>query len=130
MTYFDSADSGAVIVCDQDSNAITLRIVTPIVVGDESVTDRPIWMGAIVDKNEAHLGFGHAIVTKIGNLAFDLNLEDESAARFLHEMKNGQSKLYVKIHEEGDPLSYALDGSTRASKQAIPYCLTKGFSND
>lgn len=123
MVYSNPDSIGVLVICDEGSNAITLRLATPMEAGSDGVTDRPIWIGAIVDRYESHLGFGNAMIMQNGKIGFDLELKDESAARLLEELKQGKDKIYVKIGEDTDPISFPLVGSTKAATKAIDYCL-------
>ncbi|WP_319517267.1 hypothetical protein [uncultured Martelella sp.] len=128
MNYYDSADQGLLLLCEQESDTVIFRVATTYPTAD-GVTDRPINFGIIVDKFESHLGFARAGVLGDDLVGIDFELNDESARRLLDEMKAGQNKIYIKLFD-GDPIAAPLTGSTRAATQAIEYCLTSASLPD
>ncbi|WP_180897742.1 hypothetical protein [Martelella soudanensis] len=121
MSYFEDASGALLVLCEEGSNAIIFRLGISYSIGTDGITDRPLSFGIIIDKFESHLGFARASVIGENTVAIDFPLEDEPALRLLEEMRDGQSKIYVKL-ADGDPVSYPLRGSTRAATKAISYC--------
>ena len=121
MSYFEDSSGALLVLCEQDSDAIIFRLGIAYSIDEEGVTDRPLSFGIIIDKFESHLGFARASVIGENTVAIDFPLEGESALRLLEEMRDGQSKIYIKL-ADGDPASYPLRGSTRAATKAISYC--------
>lgn len=121
VSYMDSVNTGVVIMCDEDSEKLVIRWATPFQYDQAAPPSGPIPMGVIVDKFESHLGFASVQMLGTGNIGFDFERTSESARRFLQEMRDGTSKLYIKIGE-ADPQEFRLRGSTKAAERALDYC--------
>lgn len=121
LTYIDSRSSGVLIMCEQGSGTITIRRATSFPYDQSSPPTSVVQMAIIVDKGETHLGFAATDMLGTGNIGFDMERSDESARRFLNEMRDGKSKMFMKIGE-ADPEQFSLRGSTKAAQRALDFC--------
>lgn len=121
INYMDSLKSGVIILCEQGSNKITVRRASMFPFDQSSPPASSVTMALIVDRGESHLGFASTGLLGTGNVGFDLVREGDSARRLLQEMKDGKSKLYIKLGE-ADPEQFSLRGSTKAAEKALGYC--------
>lgn len=121
LTYIDSRDSGVLIMCEQGSGKITIRRATSFPYDQSSPPASVVQMAIIVDKGESHLGFASTDMLGTGNIGFDMERSDESAQRLLNEMRDGKSKMFMKIGE-ADPEQFSLRGSTKAAQRALEFC--------
>lgn len=121
LTYIDSRDSGVLIMCEQGSSTITIRRATSFPYDQSSPPASVVQMAIIVDKGESHLGFASTDMLGTGNIGFDMERSDDSARRLLNEMRDGKSKMFMKIGE-ADPEEFSLRGSTKAADRALQFC--------
>lgn len=121
LTYIDSRDSGVLIMCEQGSGKITIRRATSFPYDQSAPPASVVQMAIIVDKGESHLGFASTDMLGTGNIGFDMERSDDSARRLLNEMRDGKSKMFMKIGE-ADPEQFSLRGSTKAAQQALEFC--------
>ncbi len=122
LTYMDSPNSGVLIFCEQDSGKITIRRASSFPYDQSSPPVSVVEMAIIVDKGESHLGFASTDMLGTGNIGFDMERTNDSARRLLDEMREGKSKMFMKLGE-ADPEEFSLRGSTKAAERALDFCL-------
>lgn len=122
LTYMDSPNSGVLIFCEQDSGKITIRRASSFPYDQGSPPVSAIEMAIIIDKGESHMGFASTDMLGTGNIGFDMERTSESARRLLEELREGRSKMFMKLGE-ADPEQFSLKGSTKAAERALEFCL-------
>lgn len=124
MAYFDSLESGVIINCQQASDEVTFRIAFPF----DSTELGAAYDGATVrlkvDKFDELTATAEAITLQSGNAGIDADIYGYEAWQLLENLRDGVSKLYIKLGN-AETISIPLTGSTRAAKEAIPFCLTE-----
>lgn len=121
MMYMDSLNSGALIMCDEGSQTIVLRIATSFPYDQSSPPPADVDMSVIVDKGTRYDQPAKTTLLGTGNIGFDGEFFGEKARWLLGDLAKAKSKIYVKIGTMS-PYAFSAKGSTNAAEKALSYC--------
>ncbi|WP_180901968.1 hypothetical protein [Martelella soudanensis] len=125
MSFVDGSESGLFLICDEASDYLTIRLALPLSSLDYNLPTYSLSEHLQVDDFESHIELGNAITLANGNLGVDAGMEGESARRFLDDLVEARSALYLKISEVIETTQFPVNGSTAAARAMISFCLTE-----
>lgn len=117
----DSFVTGMLVMCEQQSDEITVRYASPFTYDQSAPPDAFHTFSLAFDTGERHDAVATVGLLGTGRMGFDATFRGDEARAVLAALAAARSKLYVKVGAQ-DPRSFSAWGSTNAANRALAFC--------
>ncbi|WP_319520143.1 hypothetical protein [uncultured Martelella sp.] len=125
MNYMDSQDSGLFIICEEQSDRITIRLALPLAADDYRLPTYDFLEQVQIDDFNSHIQYADDVTLANGNIGLDADIEGESARYLLDDLVEAQRSFYIKVTDITETIRLPVTGSTAAANAMLNFCMTE-----